>query len=72
MTRAEAVAAVLAGRADYDDLTEPEQAAVRAAWAEQIQAARSALNFERDFRAAGESWSEADQDGSLIIREPWA
>ncbi len=30
------------------------------------------LNFAAEFEAAGESYSEADEDGNLIIHEPRA
>jgi len=60
---------VLAGKAPYDALADPEQAAVRTAWDERIEAARESLNLETEFRAAGESWSEADADGNVVVRD---
>lgn len=38
------------------------------AWDERIEAARESLNLEAEFRASGESCSEADADGSLVVR----
>ena len=63
-----AVRQVLAGDGSYDDLAEREQALVRGAWAERTTALREGLDFEAEFAAAGESWSEADEDGNLVIR----
>lgn len=45
-----------------DLLSEHEQSIV------QIAQRREALNLEAEFIAAGESWSESDDDGNLIIR----
>lgn len=59
---------VLAGEQSYDTLANPEQAVVRTAWDERVDAARKALDLEAEFRAAGESWSEVDDDGALVIR----
>lgn len=62
-----AVARVLAADDSYDLLGEREQAVVRGAWAERTTALREGLNYEAEFTAAGESYSEADEDGKLII-----
>lgn len=62
------IARVLAGDGSYDDLSEREQAVVRAVWEEHITSRRESLNFEEEFIAAGESWSEADEHGNLVIR----
>jgi hypothetical protein len=59
---------VLAGEQSYDTLADPEQAVVRTAWDERIDAARKGLDLEGEFRAAGESWSEVDDDGVVVIR----
>jgi hypothetical protein len=63
-----AIARVLAGQAHYDSLGEFDQAAVRAAWEEGIEAGISGLDYEGTFLAAGESWAEADEQGDLVIR----
>lgn len=42
------VARVLDGHADYDDLTAPEQAVVRAEWAKRITDGLAGLNFARE------------------------
>jgi hypothetical protein len=60
---------VLAGKAPYDLLTEPEQAVVRTAWDERVEQARDALDLESEFRAVGDSWSEADADGNVVRRD---
>lgn len=59
---------VLAGDGSYDDLSEREQAIVRVEWDQRITDRREALDLEADFTAAGESWSESDDEGNLVIR----
>lgn len=63
-----AIARVLAGQEKYDNLGDFDQAAVRAAWEEEIEGAAKALNYEERFLADGESWAEADEQGNLVIR----
>lgn len=63
-----AVSQVLAGNGSYDLLGEREQALIRGAWSERITALREGLNFEEEFRAVGESYSEADADGNVTTR----
>lgn len=63
-----AIARVLAGTARYDDLGEFDQAAVRAAWDEQIEDTIAHLNYEKQFSDRGESWAEADAEGNLVVR----
>jgi len=63
-----AVARVLAGADSYDLLGEREQAVVRGVWSERIATLREALNYEARFAQTGESYSEADEDGSVIVR----
>ncbi|BBH17107.1 hypothetical protein Back2_13940 [Nocardioides baekrokdamisoli] len=63
-----AVQQVLAGNGSYDLLGEREQAVVRGNWAERWAALREGLDLEAEFKAAGRSYSEADEDGNLIIR----
>jgi hypothetical protein len=62
------VAAVLAGRASYDDLAAREQAVVRAEWDERMTALRDALDLQIEFVAAGDTWTEADADGRTVVR----
>jgi len=62
------IAAVLAGRASYDDLGAREQAVVRAEWDERITELRTGLNFEAEFTAAGDTWSEADAQDRTVER----
>lgn len=59
---------VLAGDGSYDALAEREQAVVRAAWDERIADGIAGLNFEQELTAADESWSEADDDGQVVVR----
>jgi hypothetical protein len=59
---------VLAGQAPYDELGEPAQAVVRATWDARIAERVAALDFETEFSAAGESWSDADESGHVVQR----
>lgn len=64
------VASVLDGRTSYDDVEPHVQTLVRQAWARRITARREALNMEDRFLANGvDSWSEADSDGRVVIRD---
>lgn len=63
-----AIEQVLAGDGSYDLLGEREQAVVRGAWADRVRALREGLNYEAEFTASGESYSEADEDGNVIVR----
>lgn len=59
----------MASAGTYDELPECEQAIIRAEWDRRIAHRRSELDLESEFAAAGESWSESDADGNLIIRD---
>jgi len=61
---------VLNGQASYDELAGPAQAVVRASWREQIADRLAALNFEDELKAGDVPWSEADADGTVVVREP--
>lgn len=61
------IAQVLAGDGSYDLLGEREQAVVRGVWAERMDVLRSGLNYEAEFISEGESYSEADEDGNVIV-----
>ena len=61
------IAGVLAGAISYDGLSEQEQAIVREEWAERMAARRATLDYAAQFSAAGESYSELDENGSLVI-----
>ncbi len=61
------VARVLAGLASYDELDEHEQAIVRKAWSERLAELRTQLDYATRFSAAGDSYSEADEDGNLVV-----
>lgn len=63
----EAITRVLIGSGSYDALGEFEQVAVREVWAERMGSLREGLNYETEFTAAGESYSEADEDGNVVI-----
>ena len=59
---------VLAGRTRYDDLESAEaQAAVRVAWAEELDSRSRSLNLADAFATEGRrSWISADADGHPI------
>ena len=67
-----AIGEVLAGGQPYDGLNPREQAVVRAEWSERMTAAREGLNFAAEFVAAGESYSELDEDGQVVQVTPAA
>lgn len=58
---------VLAGTGSYDALGEQEQAIVREEWTARMTALRGELDYAAEFAAAGESYSEIDEDGNLIV-----
>lgn len=62
------IALVLAGVTSYDSLGEQEQAIVREAWADRMTALRDGLDYAAEFAAAGESYSEVDDDGNLLVQ----
>lgn len=64
-----AITQILAGAGSYDSLSEQEQAIVRQEWAERMTALRDGLNYEADFTAAGETYSEIDDDGNLVVHQ---
>lgn len=59
---------VLGGTGSDDELGEQDQAIVRKEWAERIVSTRADLDYAEKFSAAGESYSELDEDGNLSIR----
>lgn len=63
---------VLDGAASYDGLPAREQALVRAAWLERMQALGDALNLEQEFAETGYRYAEADDAGRVTIHEPKA
>ena len=64
------IAAVLAARRRYDELTAEEQAVVRAEWAERMAARREELDLAQEFADQGRSYVELDDDGAVVRREP--
>ncbi len=65
-----AVAGVLAGALSYDALAEKEQAIVCRAWIYRMAALRAELDYASRFTNAGESYSEIDEKGNLVIYPP--
>ena len=64
-----AITLVLAGAGSYDSLSEQEQAMVRAEWASRVATLRNNLNYEADFATTGESYSELDEDGNIVVHQ---
>jgi len=62
------VMSVLSGVFSYDDLGTHEQALVRAAWEEELDAASSGVDMAKKFAAAGETWTELDSEGRVVTR----
>lgn len=58
----------MASGANYDSLGKQEQAVVRKQWAGRAAALRGGLDYEVEFKAAEESYSELDADGNVVIR----
>ncbi len=58
---------VLTGTGSYDSLGEREQAIIREEWAARMTELRDGLDYAARFAAGGESYSEADEDGNLIV-----
>ncbi|MBM7368101.1 TA system antitoxin ParD family protein [Gordonia hydrophobica] len=63
------IARVLEGADAYDSLDDTEQAIVRQQWEERMDEVRRSLDFAADFAAAGESYSELDDDGNVVTVE---
>ena len=59
---------VLAGKAPYDSLADPEQAVVRSEWDERVESALAGLDLEDELKKSGQSWSEVDAEGNLVQR----
>ena len=62
------IAQVLGGTGSYDALSEQEQAIVREEWAERATALRGELDYAARLTAAGESYSELDENGDVVVR----
>jgi len=62
------IAEVLAGSRSYDTLSAKEQAVVRAEWSARMDTLREALDLAQQFGAAGRTWVELDDDGTVVER----
>ncbi len=61
---------VLAGQMSYDELGDRDQAVVRTAWREGVDADLAALDLRSQFEAEGRTrWSEADAAGTVTVHE---
>lgn len=61
---------VLAGQRSYDALPPREQAIVRAAWTERMEAVRGRLRLDKTFEAEGHAYAELDASGNVVVHEP--
>ena len=62
------IAQVLDGAGNYDSLEEAEQAIVRNEWSVRMERLRRGLNFAQEFEAMGDSYSELDDGGQVVVR----
>ena len=60
------IADVLDGRRNYDELTDRQQAIVRAEWTERITERREGLDLAEQFARSGRSYVELDTDGNIV------
>ncbi len=61
---------VLAGQLSYDDIGDRDQAAVRTAWLEGVDADLTSLDLRARFKAQGRTrWSEADEQGNVTVHQ---
>ena len=65
-----AVAEVLNGRRQYDELNAHEQAVVRAEWAERLEARLEALDLGAELASEGKAYAELDEAGQVVVRRP--
>lgn len=64
------IARVLAGQMSYDELGERDQAVVRTAWREGVEADLATLDLRSQFEDEGRTrWSEADAAGTVTVHE---
>jgi hypothetical protein len=64
------IARVLAGTHSYDRLDALAQAVVRAEWDERMTQVREKLDFTSKLAAGGLTWTEADETGQPVHRQP--
>jgi hypothetical protein len=65
-----AIAEVLANGARYDDLSEEEQAVVRAEWWHRLEARRAQLDLAKRFAQEERTYVELDERRRVVTREP--
>lgn len=63
---------VLSGAGSYDELSEKEQALVRASWGQEVDERLKGLNLEEEFAAEGRPWIDADEQGKIVHRSAGA
>lgn len=61
---------VLAGQQHIDELGPREQAVVKAEWLERMEALRSGLRLDEEFRTAGYQFAELNAAGEVVVRRP--
>lgn len=65
-----AITRTLTGKMQYDTLNPQEQVIVREVWNERASTALGALNYEAGFVQSGESYSELDEHGNVVVHPP--
>ena len=65
-----AVAEVLNGRRQYDQLNAHEQAVVRAEWTERLEARLEALDLGAELASAGKAYAELAEAGQVVVPRP--
>jgi hypothetical protein len=70
MISVHAVNSVLEGHASYDDLPAEDQAVVRAAWTDGLDAVAEGFDLAAEFVAAGRAhWIDIAPDGTVVRRD---
>ena len=65
-----AVAEVLKGRRQYDELNAHEQAVVRAEWTERLEARLEVLDLGDELASEGRAYAELDDAGKVVVHRP--
>jgi hypothetical protein len=60
------IVAVLSGRRDYDQLSDEEQAVVRAEWAQRLAARIDAVDLRETWAERGQGYVGLDDDGNIV------
>jgi hypothetical protein len=67
---ASSIHSVLAKQADFDDLSDEDQATVAALWQQQVEERLRSLDMAQYHQAAGTPYAELDDEGNAVIVTP--